>query len=95
MTTEDTTVIRYRTRPGTAEENQRRIEAVFAQLRAERPEGVRYQAYIQPDGTEFVHIVQGDSEVLRSLSSFKEFLAGDRIDGDTQRTSSTLIGIYP
>jgi hypothetical protein len=95
MATDDTTIIRYRTKPGTADENRRRIEAVFEQLRAERPEGVRYQAYIQPDGTEFVHLVQGDPEVLRSLSAFKEFQEGDRIDGSPERTSSTLIGIYP
>lgn len=93
--TSDVTVIRYKTRPDAADENQRLIEAVFDQLREERPEGLRYQAFRQPDGVSFVHLVQGDPAILNNLSSFKEFLAGDRIDGEPERAASTLVGIYP
>lgn len=36
------TVVRYRTKPGLAEENVRLIQAVFAELRAKSPDDVRY-----------------------------------------------------
>jgi len=35
-------VIRYRTKPGRADENQALVDAVFKELNAAAPEGVRY-----------------------------------------------------
>jgi hypothetical protein len=87
-------VVRYRTKTGTAEENRRKVEALFAQLSAERPEGLSYEAYALPDG-QFVHISAGNTDLLQSLSAFKEFAQAGLMDGAPEITPSTVVGIYP
>ena len=44
-------MVRYRTKPETAEENARLIQAMFQELRAKSPDGVRYLALRLSDGT--------------------------------------------
>jgi len=39
------TLIRYKTKPDLAQENQRLIESVFAELEAKSPDGVRYLVF--------------------------------------------------
>ena len=39
------TIVRYRTRPERADENQALIEQVFAELRATAPAGLRYASF--------------------------------------------------
>ena len=51
------TVIRYRTKPDKAEENARLVAAVFEELEAQAPDGVRYMALRLADDS-FVHIVE-------------------------------------
>ncbi|MEV4311187.1 hypothetical protein [Actinocrispum sp. NPDC049592] len=87
-------VVRYGTKAGQAEENVRKVEALFAQLAEERPEGVSYQAYQLPDGR-FLHISQGNTELLQSLSAFKEFAQAGLMDGAPEITPSKVIGVYP
>ena len=72
-----TRVIRYRTHPDRADENQRLIEGVFAELAERRPEGVRYASVRSADGS-FVHIVTVDVEPnpLLALASFARFQEG-------------------
>ena len=48
------TVVRYRTKPETAEENARLIQAVFQELRTKSRDDVRYLALRLSDGT-FIH----------------------------------------
>jgi hypothetical protein len=55
-------MIRYRTHPEHAEENQRLIQAVFAELAEQRPPGVHYTAFRLDDGVSFVHVVALDGE---------------------------------
>jgi hypothetical protein len=43
-------VIRYRTKPERAEENEHLIRDVFAELAEENPEGLRYAAFRLADG---------------------------------------------
>src|SRR5258707_1120111 len=50
-------VIRYEMKPETADENQRLIEAVFAELAETKPDTVRYAALRLEDGVSFVHVV--------------------------------------
>ena len=38
-------VVRYRTRPERADENQALVEKVFAELAASRPDGLRYATF--------------------------------------------------
>ncbi|GAA1712454.1 hypothetical protein GCM10009745_70820 [Kribbella yunnanensis] len=94
MADNNANVVRYRTKLGQAEENRRKVEALFAQLAAERPDGLSYQAYALPDG-QFVHISQGNTELLQALSSFKEFAQAGLMDGSPEVTPSTMIGVYP
>jgi hypothetical protein len=90
-----TTLIRYRVRPEAAQENQRLIEAVFAELSVTAPAGLRYSAYRLSDGVTFVHVVDGDG--LPGLAAFQEFqrdLAARLADGPT-REPATLVGALP
>jgi hypothetical protein len=88
-------VIRYRTRPEAAEENQRLIAAVFAELAAVAPPGLRYSALRLADGVTFVHVVDGAG--LPDLAAFQEFQRGlgDRLAEGPVRDEAALIGTYP
>src|SRR3954453_17873829 len=66
-------VVRYRTTPQAAGENQRLIEAVFAELAATRPAGLNYAAYRLADGVTFVHVARGDRAALSGIAAFHEF----------------------
>ena len=48
------TVVRYTTRPESADENERLIRAVFAQLAEQRPAGLRYSSIRLEDGVSFL-----------------------------------------
>ena len=87
-------VIRYRTKPGAADENQRLIEQVFAELAETRPEGLAYASYRLDDGVTFVHVVTGDG--LPDLAAFQEFQKGlaDRLDTPVEREAATRVGSY-
>ncbi|CCH15821.1 hypothetical protein [Micromonospora lupini] len=88
------TVIRYQTKPEAADENQRLIENVFAELAATAPPGLRYSAFRLADGVTFVHVVDGDG--LTEVTAFKEFqrTIGDRLAGGPTRDDATTIGSY-
>ncbi|MGC4877935.1 hypothetical protein ACLQ26_16970 [Micromonospora sp. DT43] len=88
------TVIRYQTKPEAADENQRLIENVFAELAATAPPGLRYSAFRLADGVTFVHVVDGAG--LTELPAFKEFqrTIGDRLAGGPTRDDATPIGSY-
>jgi hypothetical protein len=45
-----TKVIRYRTNPEWADENERLIKEVFAEMATRNPEGLRYAAFRLDDG---------------------------------------------
>src|SRR5258707_15320056 len=73
------TVVRYKTRAETADENARLIQKVFEELRAKSPEGVRYLVLWLGDGT-FVHFsaVDGEDGVspIPRLEAFGHFQEG-------------------
>jgi hypothetical protein len=73
------TLIRYRTKPELADENQRLIEAVFRELHAQKTHGVRYLALRLTDST-FVHFAaaEGDTSPLTGLGAFRTFQSGVR-----------------
>ena len=50
------TLVRYRTKPEQAEENEHLIGKVFQELQAKSPDSVRYLALRLDDGT-FLHFV--------------------------------------
>ena len=73
-----TKVIRYRTKPEHADENERLIRAVFAELAEGDPVGLHYAAFRLDDGVSFLHVAVLDGEVnpLTSSPAFAAFQAG-------------------
>ncbi|MVZ99131.1 hypothetical protein F8568_001755 [Actinomadura sp. LD22] len=91
-------IVRYEARPERADENQRLIENVMAELGRDDPGGVRYTAF-RLDGDAFLHIVVSEDgrDVLPSAPAFQEFQReiGDRvIPGTLTRTRATQVGAY-
>lgn len=70
-------VVRYTPKAERADENQTFVEAVFAELAATDPGGLRYATLRLADGT-FVHIadVQGDTNPLQETAAFAAFQQG-------------------
>ena len=94
------TVVRYTTAPDRADENQGSIERVFAELNAERPDGLRYMSVRLEDGVTFVHVasVETDDGVNPLFSSpvFDEFQReiADRITGGPVAMQGSVVGVY-
>lgn len=94
-------VTRYATRSAeAADENQRRVEGVFAELAATKPDNVSYIVLRLADGS-FVHVSfhdHGDDEVnpISSTAAFARFQEdhGDRRDGGVDQQTATLVGAY-
>jgi hypothetical protein len=49
-------MVRYRVKPEAAAENEALVRAVFAEIFAAAPEGLRYECFVLDDGVTFVHI---------------------------------------
>ena len=92
------TVVRYTTRPESAEENEKLIRAVFAQLAEQQPEGLRYTALRLDDGVTFMHValVENDHNPLTALPAFAEFTSaiGERCTDGPAPVSGTVVGSY-
>ena len=94
-------VTRYAMRStGDADENQRRIEGVFADLAASQPDNVSYVVLRLADDS-FVHVSfhdHGDDEVnpIASSAAFAHFQDGhaDRRDGGVDQQQAQLVGAY-
>jgi len=95
----DTVIVRYTTRPGRAEENERLIRAVFAELAEQRHDGFRYVATRLEDGVSFIHLatVDGDVNPLTSSPAFQKFLSGieERCVDPPVSVRGTPVGRYP
>jgi hypothetical protein len=93
-----TRVIRYVTRPACAEENARLIGAVFADLDALKPEGLRYQSLRLEDGLTFVHVVTmtGEGNPLLASEAFQAFSStvADRCTEGPLVLEATTLGDY-
>ena len=91
-------VVRYRTRPDAADDNERLIKAVFEELAAARPGGIRYLT-VRVDETTFVHtaIFDSDENPLEDLPAFQSFTSGiaDRCEEPPAPAAGRLLGSYP
>jgi predicted SnoaL-like aldol condensation-catalyzing enzyme len=83
-----------------ADENQRRVEAVFAELEATTPDNVSYIVLRLADDS-FVHVSfhdHGDDEVnpIASTTAFDYFQDGhaERRAGGVDQQTATLVGAY-
>ena len=94
-------VTRYATSsPEGADENQRRVEGVFAELAETRPDNVSYIVLRLADDS-FVHVSfheHGEDEVnpIASTAAFAHFQDGHagRRDGGVDQQVATLVGAY-
>ena len=91
-------VVRYRTRPDAADENERLIKAVFEELAATRPGGIRYLTF-RVDETTFVHVavVDSDANPLEDIRAFQAFASGvaGRCEEPPAPAAGHLVGSYP
>jgi len=93
-------VVRYRAKPERADENQKLIEAVFAELEQQSPRGFTYKVFRLEDRVSFVHVViEHDVETRDSLGdvpAFQAFVAGigDRCDEPPVAMGATVVGDY-
>ncbi|MGA7488281.1 MAG: hypothetical protein WBW74_15260 [Xanthobacteraceae bacterium] len=93
------TLVRYRTKPDRAQENERLIQQVFQELQQKRPAGVRYLALKLGDGT-FVHFSMVESDdganPIPALEAFRSFQSGikERCIEPPQAVEATIVGDY-
>ena len=73
-------VVRYRTKPDRADENQALVEKVFAELDGNRPAGLRYATFRLADGVGFVHLAETEEghNPLADVEAFARFQDGIR-----------------
>jgi hypothetical protein len=94
-----TRLIRYKTKQEMADTNAELVAAVFAELAAAKPDGVRYLTLRLEDDT-FVHIVETASDdgssPLPQLAAFKAFQSGirDRCAEPPLVRSAKVVGNY-
>jgi len=94
----NTVIVRYTTRADAADENQKLVEKVFAELAATSPDELRYATFRLSDGVTFVHLTMtdGESNPLQQVAAFQEFTReiSDRcVDGPTA-SQATIVGSY-
>ncbi len=69
-----TKLIRYRTKPASADENAQLVREVFAELAATQPGGLHYVTLRLDDGVTFVHVATLDGEnPLEGSPAFARF----------------------
>jgi len=87
-------------RPDAIDEHVRLIEAVFAQLHADRPVNIEYKVMRLQDGVSFVHVSTADtpdgSNPLPEMSAFREFGkdSAARVATTPVPTAADIIGSY-
>jgi acyl dehydratase len=93
-----TRVIRYRTKPEHADENEQLVRAVFAELAESDPDGLHYATFRLDDGVSFVHVAvtDGDENPLTSSPAFAAFQAGigERCAEGPTPAGATVIGDF-
>ncbi len=94
-------VVRYQAKADRADENQKLIEAVFADLEEREPEGFTYKVFRLDDGVSFVHVVIEHDDVeprdsLQDVPAFQAFVAdiADRCDVPPDAQGATVVGGY-
>jgi radical SAM superfamily enzyme with C-terminal helix-hairpin-helix motif len=91
------TVVRYKTKPDAAQENERLIKQVFQELQAKSPAGVRYIALRLDDDT-FIHFStteDGESPIpkLEAFGSFQGDIK-ERCIEPPRSSVVTIVGSY-
>jgi quinol monooxygenase YgiN len=73
-------MVRYKVKPDRVEENEALVRAVYDELAAGEPAGLRYATFRLDDGVSFLHIaaVEGERNALAEVEAFARFQAGVR-----------------
>jgi len=91
-------VVQYTVRPDAVEENVALVRAVYDELAAHQPSGLRYTT-MQIDTNTFVHvaIVEGDMNPLEHVAAFKAFTADidARCTAGPDARPATVVGRFP
>ncbi len=93
-----TKVIRYKTKPECADDNERLIRDVFAELAMQQPKGLRYAAFRLDDGVSFLHVAlfDGVENSLTKSAAFAKFqseISSRCAEGPTP-SEATVLGDY-
>ena len=93
-------IVIYKAKPEHDAENERLLKALFAELQAKQPDGVRYVAAKLADDT-YVHIVftdtqEGEPGPLSKLDAFRAYQAEvrSRLQAPPNAGDATIIGDY-
>jgi hypothetical protein len=95
-----TTVVRYQVKPERADENQRLIENVFAELVERELDGFTYKVFRLDDGVTFIHVVIEHEidhpDSLQAVPAFQAFVAeiSERCDVPPIAMGATIVGGY-
>ena len=94
-----TIMVRYATSAATADANALLVRAVFDELHARAPKGIRYTSYRLTDGRSFVHVAtldDADDNPLATLPAFKAFQAGlkERCEEPPVVTEMSIVGSF-
>jgi len=93
-------LLRYKTKPQHAAENERLVRAVFDEIHRARPEGIRYSTFLLDDGLTFINIVATETSSglapLGQLQAYQQIQQGkyDRFDEPPQVTELHELGTY-
>jgi hypothetical protein len=96
----NSTVVRYQTKPERADENQKLIEAVFAELHQREPKGFTYKVFRLDDAVSFIHVVIehdiSDPDSLQDVPAFQALLAriDERCEISPVAAGATIVGGY-
>jgi hypothetical protein len=90
-------MVRYRVRPDRVTENEELVRAVYEELAASKPDGLRYATFKLPDGVTFIHLAQHDEpNPLSTNAAFQRFQEGikARCDEPPAVTRLDEVGSY-
>lgn len=92
-------VVQYQVKPEHAEQNEKLIHAVYAELAAAQPEGLRYATVRLDDGVTFVHIAEHDGSgpnPLTKIAAFAEFQReiADRCAVQPEAHQASVVGSF-
>jgi hypothetical protein len=92
-------VVRYRTKPESADKNAQLVRDVYDELAAQRPAGFHYMTLQLDDGVSFVHVAvhdEGAENPLSKSDAFARFQSGlaDRLEQGPEPRPATVVGSY-
>jgi hypothetical protein len=90
-------MVRYKVKPERAAENEALVRAVYDELAATQPAGLRYATFKLEDGLSFIHLAELEEQVeLASVAAFRRFRQGleERCDEPPVRVVLSKIGSF-